>query len=221
MGGGGAAGLGGGGGGGVTYNASYSVTAGSTVNIYVGSGGQPYQYAAVGGASQFGTQVALGGGYGCGAHNGWWGTQYGRYYLQYIGNGGNAPVDTWATVSPGPTTEPTIATGGGGGCATGNYPGGFYTAAGSFNTQFQIPGGTGATSYGTPQTTSPYTVGGGGGGAGGNASEPSNGSAPWYSGNGGAGVSNSITGTTLYYGAGGNGGNCYTCLLYTSPSPRD
>ena len=177
---------GGGGGGGVIYNASYALSAGTSVSVTVGDGG--YGSPAAGGGyrpdgvgpentyhaftisatsgvnSVFGTITAGGGGYG------------GSSYFDYTPNngyGGNAVNGGSAGGASGYSNTTT----GRGGTATG----GGYAGGGS---------------------SGQYYSGGGGGAGGAGTSGPSQ-------ANGGAGVANSIFGTTYYFGGGG-GGAAYT-----------
>jgi hypothetical protein len=99
-----------------------------------------------------------------------------------IGGGAGAPVNSNTATSGG-------SGGGAGGASTGVYPGGSGTV------------GQGSAGGSNGQTSNPYPSGGGGGaaavGAAGSGSQ---------SGAGGVGLSNSITGSSVFYAGGGGGG---------------
>jgi mucin-19 len=84
---------------------------------------------------------------------------------------------------------------------TGGYSGGSATQPGTSN--------PGATNYGYPGGNNSLGQGYSGGGGGGAGGVGGNGGGPSYVGAGGPGVSNSITGSPVYY-AGGGGASMYT-----------
>ena len=184
VGGGGGASAGGGGGGGVVALTSQSVTPGATVSVVVGAGGagngSRTGHGSLGGSSSFHGTIAYGG-------------------------GGGAPFDTKATNSS------TTASNGGNGSDAQDAQDAVSSGQGN------LGGVSGCDWYGGA---------GGGGGAGGAGSiggpasppSPCNSTTlagsgtegvdfnPTFGGDGGDGVTSSITGASVEYGAGGGGG---------------
>jgi RHS repeat-associated protein len=130
-------------------------------------------------------------------------------YSITVGNGGNSGYNTAGGTGQNSVFDNITAYGGGGGGTNGGY-----------GTNGASGGGGGAnvtgTSYGSGISGQGYhggngstSAGGGGGGGAGqtgqNALDAQYG-APYSAGNGGNGLSNSITGSAVYYGGGGGGG---------------
>jgi hypothetical protein len=198
-----------------TGSSSFSVPTGVTsIQVLVVAGG-------AGGG--YGNSNEGGGGGGAG------GVVYSSSYP--VSPGGSSPLNvgggTAAADSPGgapsggnsagPSTFGTMTANGGG--AGGYGQAGFTGGSGGGGSGFgsDWPGGSanqgpqpnGGTGYGNPGGTGKWTSGkngaaGGGGGAGGRGDDGPDGGNP--GGNGGGGVSISITGSSISYGAGGNGG---------------
>jgi hypothetical protein len=189
VGGGGAGGQGGGGGGGVVIT-DITLNQNQSYLIAVGAGGvnpQNYSYysGGNGGNSQFGSYVAVGGGGGGAVINSttnqccWLNGQDG-------GSGGGGPTNAWQSGGAG-----TAGQGNNGGrstyvyrdpwCQNGCY---YYWQAGG-------GGGAGGSPVYIPVPGNPWN----------NAGVTSN-----ITGYGGPGLASNITGTTVYYGAGGGGG---------------
>jgi len=177
----------GGGGGGVIYTPGYSVTPGQTYSIVVGAGGSSVTagtntIGTNGGNSQFGTLIALGGGYG--------GSGGGQSQGNQGGCGGGSAALLAATTLPGGSGTP------GQGFRGGSSYGGV--------SPYPAGGGGGAGSQGGPaggNATSSYNIGGAGG-IGLYLPQFSSYGASGYFGGGGGGGNAVVT----PYGAGGNGG---------------
>ena len=187
VGGGGGAGYfrgGGGGGGGYIAVPSYTVTGGSAIPITVGIGGSP-------GTDNAGTGVHATSGTN---------SSFGSTHIAIGGGGGGS-------YGGGPQNGYNGGSGGGGAnqssSANTGY-GGTGTAGQGFSGGNSRCGGGGEVSGGG---------GGGAGGAGTNGSSSGCGSSayrPYYPGNGGNGIQNSITGTAVWYAGGGAGGGLGT-----------
>jgi hypothetical protein len=187
VGGGGGAGYfrgGGGGGGGYIAVPSYTVTGGSAIPITVGIGGSP-------GTDNAGTGVHATSGTN---------SSFGSTHIAIGGGGGGS-------YGGGPQNGYNGGSGGGGAnqssSANTGY-GGTGTAGQGFSGGNSRCGGGGEVSGGG---------GGGAGGAGSNGSSSGCGSSayrPFYPGNGGNGIQNSITGTAVWYAGGGAGGGLGT-----------
>lgn len=187
VGGGGGAGYfrgGGGGGGGYIAVPSYTVTGGSAIPITVGIGGSP-------GTDNAGTGVHATSGTN---------SSFGSTHIAIGGGGGGS-------YGGGPQNGYNGGSGGGGAnqssSANTGY-GGTGTAGQGFSGGNSRCGGGGEVSGGG---------GGGAGGAGTNGSSSGCGSSayrPFYPGNGGNGIQNSITGTAVWYAGGGAGGGLGT-----------
>ena len=175
---------GGGGAGGYIYNTNVSYAAGSSTAITVGTGGSPgYDNASIGVHATSGTN-----------------SSFGSTYIAVGGGGGGS-------YGGGPQNGYTGGSGGGGA-----------NQSSSANTGY---GGTGTAGQGNAGGNSRCggggeVSGGGGGGAGGNGSNGTSsgcGSSayrPYYPGNGGNGLQNSISGTAVWYAGGGGGGGLGT-----------
>ena len=176
-------GMGGGGAGGVIYNASYSVTAGTSYTVVVGAGGR-------GGSGA--TQSGYTGGVDVNTSFGRQGTN--SQFHTFIASGGGGGGGS------GATTGTTTGGSGGGGGYTGTKLGGVVNQS-SYSgwTVYGFAGGDHSTQPSDPG----YYAGGGGGGAGGAGQKGQSGP---VGGAGGSGISNSISGTATVYAAGGGGG---------------
>jgi hypothetical protein len=175
---------GGGGAGGYIYSTNVSYAAGSSTAITVGTGGSPgYDNASIGVHATSGTN-----------------SSFGSTYIAVGGGGGGS-------YGGGPQNGYTGGSGGGGA-----------NQSSSANTGY---GGTGTAGQGNAGGNSRCggggeVSGGGGGGAGGNGSNGTSsgcGSSayrPYYPGNGGNGLQNSISGTAVWYAGGGGGGGLGT-----------
>jgi alpha-tubulin suppressor-like RCC1 family protein/uncharacterized protein YegP (UPF0339 family) len=158
--------------------------------------------------------LIVGGGGGGGNFGGGGGGAGGYYYQTNItipagnytinvGKGGNGSIDNNTTGgNGGDTTFFGITAIGGGGGASDNAPTGNNGSSGGGAKWNGTPGtdtdtNTEGNNGGTPINTEGQNYGSGGGGAG---------STGFTNGNGGAGKSNSITGATVFYSAGGGGG---------------
>jgi hypothetical protein len=175
---------GGGGGGSVVKLTAYQAV--GTTSVTIGGAGGHGQ--SVGGRTYFGNVYALGGG-GGGHHS------------------SNNPGSATANGNSNQTANPEVGNGGG----AGGHNGASHQNGGTGFTQTSSTGlgTTGSPTYnggftgGSCPGSDSQTLGGGGGaGAGGNGTNGSN-SAP---GNGGAGHSSDISGSTLWFGTGGAGG---------------
>ena len=175
-GGGGQHGGGGGGAGGLVYNSAFAVTPGSNYTITVGNGGA---------AGTDGDQATIGGNSVFGTITAYGGGRGGNETVQAGGNGGSGGGSSGYATSPA--------------SGKGVYPGSSYIS----EARQGHDGGQGA----FPDTGSTYGNGGGGGGAGGAGNFGAEGENQTYrSGNGGPGLSYSITGNLEYYAGGGGGG---------------
>ncbi len=159
--------------------------------------------------------ILIVGGGGGGGYFGGGGGGAGGYYYQTnitipagnytinVGKGGNASTDNNTTGgNGGDTTFYGITAIGGGGGASDNAPTGSNGGSGGGAKWNGTPGtdtdtNTEGNNGGTPINTADQNYGSGGGGAG---------STGFTNGNGGDGKSNSITGATVFYSAGGGGG---------------
>jgi len=171
----------GGGAGGLIYRPAFPVTPGGSISYTVGAGGDTgwpkTTPQMMGDDSTFGTLTAKGGGHGS------------------IGDDGN----------PGPSIN---------GQPGGSGAGGGYavpSANGAPGTQPQQPGDSGTYGFGNPggQANGPQggsRAGGGGGGAGAAGAQAQNGNGPSSGGDGGNGKQYGISGSQVYYAAGGGGG---------------
>jgi len=192
--------LGGGGGGGGMLDGNITVTAGSTINLSVGAGGQQcrsgdYYTGFNGSNTTFGpipgpglTATAIGGGYGCGHSN-------------PIRGDGSAPGQ-----NSGPNTITIGGTGGSGG-GTGSADSGANDARGGYTSQSPSAGVTGhghAGGTGGGSNAASAHTGGGGGGAGG-AGGASNQTGYGNGGPGGIGRISTKSGSPVYYAGGGGG----------------
>ena len=196
----------GGGAGGLIYNASYSVTPGTTYPIVVGDGGIggiSSANATNGENSQFGSLIALGGGLGVYAE---------RYYPSATNGaaGGSGGGGGRSQSTPYPLEGPSVAgqghPGGGGSIGGGSGGGGGGGApgqpAGRVNNTIADPGGSGGTGlYFNISGTSTAYAGGGGGGAFTGAAAGLGGL-----GGGGAGATGANNGSLGIDGTGGGGG---------------
>jgi uncharacterized repeat protein (TIGR02543 family) len=202
-GGGGSRHAGGGGAGGVLYVTNYKVTGGSPLSLGVGTGGlgataggRPY----VGNDSYFGssTSAILAKGGGVGAGSGWEAGTGGST------GGNNTRTAFNATATPGST--------GGTSRTSGTHQWDVNSVTATVYA-YGNKGGVGldnnnSTSCVGSTNSNTGWCGGGGGGAGAVGGVPALESSPRYrAGNGGSGVSNSITGTAVTYGGGGGGGS--------------
>ena len=175
-GGGGQHGGGGGGAGGLVYNSAFAVTPGSNYTITVGNGGA---------AGTDGDQATIGGNSVFGTITAYGGGRGGNETVQAGGNGGSGGGSSGYATSPA--------------SGKGVYPGSSYIS----EARQGHDGGQGA----FPDTGATYGNGGGGGGAGGAGNFGAEGQDQTYrSGNGGPGLSYSITGNLEYYAGGGGGG---------------
>ena len=118
-------------------------------------------------------------------------------------NGKNSTIS-----GSGITTITTIGGGGGGGCAPGGIKDGLSGGSGGGGSQY---GGNGSGGTGTAGQGNNGGIGyesGAAGGGGGVMAVGTNASST-NAGNGGVGLSNTITGTAIIYGSGGGGGGCF------------
>jgi len=212
-GGGGGAFGGGGGAGGFIYNAAFNTTPNSTYSVTVGNGGaggnnnlgQASGYidnSGVNGSdSIFGSLTGVGGGGGGG-----YATTYKDYHT--VASGGSIAAFNATKLSNAGIDSSKGKTGGSGGGSSENtfWRGGATTNQGNIGgtpllsgniLNLEINGGTGN------QNQTRIASGGGGGGAGGAGGDVS---VDYYAGNGGIGLQNSITGSSVYYAGGGGGG---------------
>lgn len=171
---------GGGGGGGIVVATAFAVSAGASIAVWTGYGGQGGNCSpgSPGGNSKFGTLVAVGGGFGGGC-----GPAYG-------GPGGNAGGAHWGQPQ-GSSTQASSGT----------------ASNGSNITAY---GNSGGKSYPHGVAGDAVSAGGGGGGGatqiGGDATQPGANSSSGVGGNGGEGlINNWRTGTDTVYGSGGGG----------------
>ena len=132
----------------------------------------------------------------------------GTTYSFVVGAGGTGSTPVSGSVNAGvsSTAFGLTAVGGGGGGSNGSNGGnGGSGGGGGAQAGFVTAGGTGTTGQGfaggNGYNVSPYPQGGGGGASAVGATGSGN-----QSGNGGVGLSSSITGTATYYGGGGGGG---------------
>jgi hypothetical protein len=169
---------GGGGGGGVVYAASYSVAASQAISVVVGGGGT--------GASSYTPRNNSSGA----------NSTFGAITAFGGGSGGCYPGDNRNGSGTG-------AAGGSGGGGGGNFSGTDFGHVGGATSQTSNGGGTGYGNAGATGVIGTLYLGGGGGGAGG-AGFPGSGST---GGTGGPGLSFSISGNAVHYGAGGAGGS--------------
>jgi len=212
-GGGGGAFGGGGGAGGFIYNAAFNTTPNSIYSVTVGNGGSggnnnlglasgyTDNSGANGSDSIFGSLTGVGGGGGGG-----YTTTYKDYHT--VASGGSIAAFNATKLSNAGIDSSKGKTGGSGGGSSENtfWRGGATTNQGNIggtpllsgNTlNLEINGGTGN------QSQTHIASGGGGGGAGGVGGDVS---IDYYAGNGGVGLQNSITGSSVYYAGGGGGG---------------
>lgn len=169
---------GGGGGGAVRYWASQSLNAGS-VSVVVGAGGAAVNAAA-------------------GPGNPGQSSSFGSSYVATSGSASNGNGRSGGTCG-------SCGLGGGGGSGGGGS-GGFHNDQGNGGTAIT---GMGGNSGGRGSSYNQFyygAAGGGGGGAGGAGANASLIGNNGKGGNGGVGVSNNITGTSVFYGGGGGGG---------------
>ena len=137
----------------------------------------------------------------------------GTVYSFVVGAGGTGSAPTSGTVNAGVSSTAfglTAVGGGGGGSNGGNGGNGSSGGGGGAQSGYVTTGGTGTSGQGfaggNGSISSPYSQGGGGGAGAAGAAGSGN-----QSGNGGVGLSSTITGTATYYGGGGGGG------IYSSP----
>lgn len=212
-GGGGASGLGGRGGGGGAITATFAVTPGEVLNVYVGGGGS-------GGAWNNGGADAGGGGGGGGASTLYRSTTPLAFAGGGGGGGGSRNATTGAAAGPGGCTTVatscngvTVSGGGGGGGALNSAGGAAGTGTNPATAGTPLTGGAGANGRsnagadgsgaagglalggygGSPNSNANAYAGGGGGGSG------------YYGGGGGGGSAN----TNGQTGGGGGGGSNY------------
>jgi hypothetical protein len=212
-GGGGGAFGGGGGAGGYVYNAAFNTTPNSTYSITVGNGGTgggntlgtatgyTDNSGANGADSIFGSLTAVGGGGGGG-----YTTTYKDYHT--VASGGSIPAFSATKLSNAGIDSSKGKSGGSGGGSSENtyWRGGATTNQGNIGgtpllsgniLNLESAGGAGN------QNQTIIASGGGGGGAGGSGGDVS---VNYVAGNGGVGLQNSITGSSVYYAGGGGGG---------------
>lgn len=128
----------------------------------------------------------------------------GTVYSIAVGSGGASGAKGANSSVTGSGFTSVIAIGGGYGGATGGSGGSGGAASGSGTVGQGNAGGAGGTSSDDGNTQS-YSGGGGAGGVGNNAS--GGGASAAYPGAGGIGLTNTITGSSVYYAGGGGGGS--------------
>lgn len=174
----------------------------------------------VAGGGGGGSQVGGGGGAGGLVHNTAFAVTSSQSYTVTVGGGGGGTTNNTVGGSGGNSVCGSIsAIGGSGGGSYGNNNAGLTTGGsgggggGGHGGSVQGANGTvGQGNAGGNGLTSTWSGGGGGGagGPGGSASSANNGTG----GNGGAGLANDITGSTVYYAGGGGGcSNSSTSVL--------
>jgi uncharacterized repeat protein (TIGR02543 family) len=212
-GGGGSRHAGGGGGGGVLYVTNYSVTPSNSVALRVGAGGSGAAGGANSGGGREGDNSYFGGASG-GTSIVATGGGVGGSGFTASGSGGSSGGSNHQDSASGSATP-----GSAGGIArtpvapTSLVINGVTATVNAYGTRGGI--GLGPTCYGSDGKTG--WCGGGGGGAGSDGSPPALVANPQYkAGNGGSGISNSITGTSTTYGGGGGGGSGGDFQRYSS-----
>ena len=127
----------------------------------------------------------------------------------YGGTGTRGANGKNSTISgSGITTITTIGGGGGGGCAPGGIKDGLSGGSGGGGSQYAGNGSGGTGTAGQGNNGGIGYEGGAAGGGGGVMAVGTNASST-NAGNGGVGLSNTITGTQIIYGSGGGGGGCF------------
>ena len=212
-GGGGSRHAGGGGAGGVLHVTNYKVTPASSLALNVGAGGA----GAAGGASSGG---------GSNGNDSYFGGASGSTSIRATGGGvgGSGATASGNGGSSGGTNHESSASGNStpgsagdvartAGASSSLVISGVTATVNAYGTRGGV--GLGSTCYGSDSRTG--WCGGGGGGAGLIGAAPALVSSPQYkAGNGGNGISNSITGTAVTYGGGGGGGSGGDLNTYSS-----
>ena len=127
----------------------------------------------------------------------------------YGGTGTRGANGKNSTISgSGITTITTIGGGGGGGCAPGGIKDGLSGGSGGGSSHYNGVGSGGGGTSGQGNNGGIGFEYGAGGGGGGTVAVGTNGSST-NAGNGGVGLSNTITGTSIIYGSGGGGGGYF------------
>ncbi len=195
-------------GGTVTYSGGYTIHTFKTSDTFVVNGSGKVEVLVVGGGGGGGDFYGGGGGAGGYQYNSGFSLTNGSYSVT-IGNGGannaSGGNSVFSTITAlgggrGGLGNPQSAADAGGNGGSGGGMGGYIPSTNGTTP----PLGYGSQGYngGTGSVTGVKAGAGGGGagGVGGNASGAT-------SGNGGVGVANSISGTSVYYAGGGGGGN--------------
>ena len=126
------------------------------------------------------------------------------------GSGNNSSIS-----GSGITTITTIGGGGGGGCATGGIKDGLSGGSGGGGSHYGGNGSGGTGTAGQGYNGGTGYEGGAAGGGGGVMAVGTNASST-NAGNGGIGLSNTITGTAIIYGSGGGGEGCLVLVAQIS-----
>ena len=192
-------------GGTITYVGGYEIHTFTGSGTFTPTFSGPVQVLVIAGGGSGACRFGGGGGAGGFLYNASYSVTSGIGLTVTVGNGGAAVTESGSTYSNGNAGQNSVfdaltAIGGGPGTVvstgvTGGSGGG--SAIGSTNSGTASQGNAG----GTGQDTNPY-VGGGGGGAGATGGNSSGSVA----GDGGIGLTSSISGTSVYYSGGGGGG---------------
>jgi hypothetical protein len=174
----------------------------STITYLIVAGG-----GGAGGGNNSGSNGTGGGGAG-GLLTGTTSVSSGSAYTITVGGGGAGSTAAAQASGSNSTAFSLTAIGGGKGGSGDSKPGGSGGSGGGSGSNSGVgPAGAGTSGQGNPGgvalENSPNYPGGGGGGAGATGGSVSSGS---VAGNGGIGVTNSISGTSVYYAGGGGGG---------------